>query len=266
MNPEKLIKRQAKEALRGNLPAAVGAVITVMISFMTVLFLSSTLSSVVSLLMQNAQGETTTESSLIFISVYFTLLVTGFVFTLPLIMGFVRLSYLIAKNSYCDYSQVFYYLCKGRFFSSMFFYLRLIFKNLWQAVISFAPALLCLLRTNAVSQTKEQLAINDIIWYYITYILLFAGIILFSYLSENSFLAIYYYIENKSNYTNQIFAFSEINMIPLGKSYVKLNTSLLPYMLMCILVIPCIFAIPLITTAQATSAKWIIALSDKDEV
>ena len=132
-------------------------------------------------------------------------------------------------------------------------------------MVSFFPGLMCLLVTATNAVGKEQLAISDNIWYYISYALIFAGIILFSYLSENSFLAIYYYIEGKFSFTHLNFAFSEIKMKRCRKSYVKLNTSLLPVMLSCILVIPCLFAIPYITVTQATSAKWIIALSDKDE-
>ena len=162
--------------------------------------------------------------------------------------------------------KVFYYTQSKRYFSAMAFYLRLILKNFWQAMVSFLPGVLCLIGASLSAGGKVQLAFSDIIWYYIGYSLVFVGIIFFSYLTEDSFLAIYYYIDNKSNYTNQIFAYSEINMTRCRKSYAKLQLSLLPTMLSCILVIPCLFAIPFITVTQATSAKWIIALSDKYEV
>lgn len=265
MTPEKLIKREAKENLKGNMPAAIGVALTVMVSFMAVIYLSSTLSSFIALLIQNNNSNFINDNPLFILGLYFFLAITGFVFTLPLVMGLVRFSYLVAKDRYCHYSQVFYYLKKDRFFASLGFYLKLIFKNFWQAVISFLPGLICLMSAAASSANKEQLEFIDNIWYYISYALIYAGIILFSYLSENSFLAIYYYIEEKISFTNLHFVISQIQMTRCRKSYLRLNISLLPCMLSCILVIPCLFTIPYITVTQATSAKWIIALSDKDE-
>lgn len=266
MTPEKAIKQEAKKRLSGNWPAAVGAAITIIVAFMTVQFLSSVIFSTVTLLINKADPAFAYENPLALYSVYFALNIIGFILILPLITGFVRFSYLISKDGYCDYSQIFCYLHRQKYFSSLLFCLRLILKNFWQTVVSFLPGAVCLFSAGLSAEGKEQLAFSDIIWYYIGYSLVFAGIIFFSYLSEDSFLAIYYYIDNKSNYTDQILAYSEINMIRCRKSYVKLQLSLLPMMLSCILVIPCLFAIPYIATSQATSAKWIIALSDKNEV
>ena len=190
----------------------------------------------------------------------FTFLIAGFILISPLILGLTRLSYLIATEGHSDYSQIFYYIHRQRYFDSISFMFRLFVRKIGQALICFLPAMLMF------AEAETSLAFYSIICYYVTYALIFGGLLLFSFTTDGSFLAPYYYIEGVDCSAKQMFASSVFSMARCRKSKFRLYLSLLPMMLSCILIIPCIFVIPYITLTKAVSAKWILRLSYKEEV
>ena len=127
------------------------------------------------------------------------------------------------------------------------------------------PAAITLLAAVSNSALKDNLAFEDFLWYYIGYALLFAGIVVFYLLTKHRFLALYYYIEDENLSATQACNLSRAATMGLSQNVTKLILSLLPAMLWCIIIIPCIFVIPYVLVAQATSAKWMIALYNKDE-
>ncbi|MBE6737898.1 MAG: hypothetical protein E7566_04530 [Ruminococcaceae bacterium] len=264
MTKERALKKQARKHLQGNLPAAVGATLTVMVAIMTCIYLPSIVYS----LLVNALIITGAPiPNVPYVTVWlliFAILICISAF-LPLIAGYLRFCYLLSKNNYCDYSEVFCYFSKGKYFSTIALCLMLIAKSIWQAVISFLPFALLLLKAISNSTGKDNLAFGDFMWYYISYALLFAGIMFFYMLTKHNFLAIYYYIEYDYLKASDVCNLSRKTAVRFGKDINKLNFSLLPKMLLCILIIPSVFVLPYIFVTKATAAKWMIALSNKDE-
>jgi len=265
MTKEKALKLQAKKHLQGNWPAAVGATVTVILALTiasnlaTLLYsLIITFLSVVNFPVANVLGFAL--GLLLFLNAL------AIAFTLPLITGLLRFCYLLSKNSFCDYSQVFYYIAKGKYFPTLKACIILIVKNIWQAVLAFLPAVLFYLKALSNSIVKDNLAFGDFLWYYISYALLFFGIVFFYALTKHNFLAVYFYIENDCLNAAEVCALSQKATLRFYESIIKLILSLLPMMLLCILIIPCLFVIPYVLVTQATSAKWMIALSYKDEI
>ena len=95
---------------------------------------------------------------------------------------------------------------------------------------------------------------------------MFGGIVFFYILTKRNFLAVYFYFENGSLNATDVCVLSQNATFRFYKDITKLIISLLPMMLLCILIIPCLFVLPYILVTQATSAKWMIALSYKDEI
>lgn len=265
MTKEKAIKLQAKKHLQNNWPAAVGATLTLLLAFMTGFYLFTTIYSIILNIVISVDKTLLENYGIVFVGIMFLLIVTGVILTLPFLTGLMRYCYLLSKNSVCDYSEMFYYITKKRYFRTIFLNLGILMRNFFQAVLSFLPAGITLLSATGNAAMKDNLDFKDYLWYYIGYALLFAGILLFYILTKHNFLAIYYYIEDDNLTASQACRLSQSSIYGLSGNVTKLIISLLPVMLLCILIIPCVFVIPYVLVAQATSAKWMIALSYKDE-
>ena len=265
MTKEKAIKMQAKKHLENNRPAAVGATMTLLLVFMTAYYLSTTIYSLIITTVSEINGNLLSDFGLLFFGVFILLTVSAVAFTLPFVTGLIRYSYLLSKNSVCDYAQIFYYITKERYLKTLKLNIVLLLKNFWQVILSFLPATVVLLAAVSNSAVKDILDFEDFLWYYIGYALLFAGILLFYILTKHNFLAIYYFVEDENLSAAEACRLSQSATKGLSHNVTKLILSLFPMMLLCILIIPCIFVVPYILVTQATSAKWMIALSYKDE-
>lgn len=264
MTKEKALKLQAKKHLQNNWPAAVGATITVGIALMATIYTAMTICIYILKAFTADSRNLTEENTSLMLVIMLCTFILALSLTLPLIMGLVRFCYLLSKNSFCDYSQVFYYVSKGRYFRTIGITALLIFRHLWQALLSFLPAAICLLRAWSMSLEKSNVDFDTILWYYIGYALLFGGILFFYVITKQNFLAIYFYIENDILNTSEICALSQRATFRFQRDINNLIISLFPMMLLCILIIPAIFVIPYVLVTQATSAKWMIALSNKE--
>lgn len=276
MTKEKALKLQAKNHLSGNRPAAVGATLTVFVALMTSIYLP-TIIFAIAYQTTALQIPLLPDMSVLILLFAFFICISAI---LPLITGYIRFCYVLTKYNYCDYSQVFFYYSKGKFFSSVKICYAIILRSLWQAVVSFIPGIQFLVISTQwsslpiVSELTETLTAHfgdglldftSIICYYIVYALLFAGLMLFFILTKHNFLAIYLFIEYDHLKASDICRSSATASARFGKDIIKLNFSLLPMMLLCVLIIPAIFVLPYISVTKATAAKWMIALSYKNE-
>lgn len=263
MSIEKTIRTQAKSILsKNNWPAAVGVTLTLGVAAMTVLYLADMLVIGIDYLLKIFDITIFDKSPVLSLLILFTLTFAGLILLLPLLMGSIRFMYLMSKTSEADYSEMFHYCQNKRYLHCLKTYLGLLIKSLWQAAISFVPAIVTYLYATALSAQENNLSI---LAYFISYILIIIGILLFNALTAKYFLAVYYYIENDNLSTYDICRLSEQYMKKLGRTTVKLNFTLLPLTLACILIVPAMFVLPYIMTVKATSAKWIVELSKRTE-
>ncbi len=271
MSPEKKIRIQAKNTLgSNNWPVAVAAVLFILAVAMAGLYLMSGISLLtISLFEQLLESfdfsqfigeEMTSESTASIPMIPIPLLII----LIPLIMGCLRLFYLMSKNNEVAFSELFYYIGR-RFFRSLGVFFGVLLRCLWQAIVCFAPSYIALAVLAVKTADKDKLAFSDNLWYFISYALLFGGILLFAKLCIRYFLSFFLHFEDESLSVRELCELSSTYMEKLKDSVMKLIISLFPWILSCILIIPCLFAVPVVLTSLSTSAKWIIALYHQSE-
>ncbi len=271
MSPEKKIKLQAKNTLaNNNWPVAVAAVFFISAVVMAGLYLISGISLLITSLLEQFleyfdlskfMGETTSAENT---SGVLMLPIPLLILLIPLIMGCIRLFYLMTKNNEVAFSELFYYTGR-RFFRSLGVFFSVFVRCLWQAAVCFLPSYIgYILIANATAE-KDKLAFFDHLCYFIVYALIFGGILLFAKLCIRYFLSFFLYFEDESLAVSQLCTLSKSYMKRFKGSVMKLILSLFPWILSCILIIPGIFAVPFVLTSLSTSAKWIIALHHQTE-
>lgn len=266
MSPEKKIKLQAKNTLSNNNWAiAVSAVLVVFAVFMTAVYILAGLDLAVSAIgeainLTSILGEEAVNENAI--SGMFTLPVI--VLMIPLVMGVIRLFYMMTKNKTVAFSDIFYYIGR-RYFRTLGVFFGVFIRCLWQAAVSFLPFYIGNTILTYSTAKKEELAFSDNIWYFIVYALLFGGILLFAKLSIRYFLSFFLYFEDESLSASELCTLSYTYMERFQGSVMKLILSLFPWILSCILIFPCLFVVPYALTCLSTSAKWIIALYHQSE-
>ncbi len=279
MSPEKIIKGQAKHTLRdNNWPAAVGVTLTLAGVIMAAVYFISAIDLAVNSLINSIDFESVlgfnlaeylgAEDSEITVSLSLYTLIPCALLFIPMLMGAFRYFYLLSKDTDTDYTELFYYYHKGRFFPSMGRFLGIGIRCLWQFLVSFAPGYILYLVAASISYEQDSLDFSAIICYFISYTLLFGGILLFTKLTSKYFLAIYLFIEDESLTASEVCALSVTYTERFRSSVLKLTWSHFPHILSCFLIFPCLFVIPYFMTSLATSAKWMLALYNtevKDE-
>ncbi len=264
MKAEKTINNQAREILaKGNLPAAVGVTTVLAIAVLTCIYLSGMLADTLDFVLESLNISVLSDSPLLYNALFVLLIVGGLIFTLPLFMGAVRFYYMMAKSEEGRFCDLFHYLQKGKYFSTIGKFLRIIAGNFWKAVISFLPGVLILLTAIAGSAEKENLDFYNILWYAISYAMIIGGIYLFCFLTAGKFLSLYFIIENENLPAKDALTYSEYAMRGYEKSMHRIMLLYLPFLVLCLAVIPLLFVIPYIMTSYAVSAKWIIQLLSK---
>ncbi len=271
MSPEKKIKIQARNTLgNNNWPIAVGAVLFVLAVVMAGLYLMSGISMLMTSLLEQLLetidfsqliGEDITSESTSGIMI---IPIPLLILLIPLIMGCIRLFYLMTKNNEVAFSELFYYMGR-RFFRSLGVFFGVLVRCLWQAIVCFAPSYIALTILAVNTADKDKLAFSDNLWYFISYALLFGGILLFTKLCTGYFLSFFLYFENENLSVRELCELSSTYMEKFKSSVMKLILSLFPWILSCILIIPCLFVLPIVLTSLSTSAKWIIALYHQSE-
>lgn len=266
MSTERIIKIQAKEKLsNNNWAGAIGAFFVAAAAVMAVIFFADMVELAVNSIFGHFDlfrffGEDA-ESANGSISLF--LYILGFILISPVFLGFLRYIYLTVKDEDVAFSEVFYY--SGRkYFDALGKILYVFLRCLWRIIVAFLPAMLALAYVSYSTFDKDKLAFFDVICYVIVYALLFSGILLCMSMCRKYFMCFFVYIEYEDISAYHMCEASKWYMLRQGSDVMKLFLSLFPWILSCILVFPCIYVVPYLTAALSTSAKWIIALYEKD--
>ncbi len=265
MKPERIILKQARGILaKGNMPSAVCVTAVLGIAIMLCIYMADLVVCALDFAAKLV-GITIIEDSVILYYALCIILSSGFLlFALPLFLGAVRFFYNMAKTEDAVFSDLFHYLSFNRYFKAFGIMLKILCRCLWQAALSFMPGVLIFITAAAESIGKEQLDFYNILWYAISYAMIIGGIILFSFLTADKFLAAYICTEYKE--LGGFFlavVLSQVGMKGYEKSVHRIMLLHLPLLLLCLLVIPSLFILPYIMTSYAVSAKWLIQLQQK---
>lgn len=265
MTAEKKIKIQAKKALTGNWPGAVGAVL---LALCIMLFISIPADVVIiSLeLLLSKIAETFAGVKLLvdnFQIIYTLLVPVGVILPLflisPIFTGVLKYFYSLAKNSDADFSEVFAY-CGKKYFRALSLNFSLLLRCFLRIYLPLLPYIGIRNTMNLLTYNKESLAFWEIMWYAVSYALLFIGIIVAVRLCTGHFLSFFVFFEDETLSNKELVVFSKDSMKSFKNSMLRLALSMSPWIIICITVIPAIFVLPYILTSISISAKWIIAL------
>lgn len=266
MSPEKKIRTQARNTLaRNNWATAVAVILVIFSAFMVLVYLLTSLDLLCEALFNEFELQQIIDVEA-YTQGYFlnALILPGIVLLIPLVMGALRLFYLMTKNNEIEFSELFYY--KGtKYFRSLGVFFGVGVRCLWQAAVSFLPSYIGYVLLTDATAEKDKLAFFDNLCYFIVYALIFGGILLFARLSVKYFLSFFLYFENENLGIRELCTLSKTYMERFKDSVMKLILSLFPWILSCILIIPCLFVLPYALTCLSTSAKWIIALHYQSE-
>ena len=266
ISPEKTINKQARELLRNNnLPAAVGVTAVLGFTIMTCEYLSSLIIQIAALILERFGTNVLYDSAFLFYSVTTALTAGALIFSLPIFLGAVRFYYMMAKNSESNFSDVFYFFREHRYLSTIGKMLNIIFRHLWQAIVSFSPGILTVVTASVDAAGKVHLDFYNILWYVIGYAMLIGGIILFCFLTADKFLSLYILAINEDIGAFAATTYSKVSMVRFEKTVHRIMLRYLPLIAACILIIPMLFIVPYIMTSYAISAKWIFKAPNKNK-
>ncbi len=258
MNTEKIIKKQAKQSLRGNWSTVISAVLFVCaLSMLLILTMNACFFG---FKIVNYETNTVVQNKKIaFASVIAIFSVLGLLCT-PLINGIYKMLYNVSLYNNADIGDLFYYFRGAvRYFKTVL--LNVITLFVW-GVVSYG--LDCYYYISVF--TDKSLQDNsgfDIITLVLAAALIVSVIIkIFAYLIF-------------ANYT--LFAYAKSDDMPLSqyffrmygfalrhfKETLKLVAAFVGWIALCFFVVPLFYVLPYIMTSFATSAKWLFAL-EKD--
>lgn len=265
MSPEKKISIQGKKALSGNMASAVGGFFFISLSVMLLVygvFLIFTLGNFALMKLESTlpfakeirSSFTFASYALVPITVCF-----GLVLLSPLFLGLLRFYYLLAKGESPRFSEIFRYMGKG-YSRGLYICVTIILRCFLRILLPLIPAFVSFISLHFVTLELKSLAFYHIIWYVISYVLIFAGFLGATALCHKYFLYCFIFFEDESLEIDEILNKSTEYIAPFRGTTLKLMLTLSPCILSCILIIPAVFVIPYVLTCLSISAKWLLEL------
>jgi len=192
----------------------------------------------------------------------------NFLITAPLKMGTGWWYYSLAANGNLQVGNIFaFYKTNSYYTASIMFEIKLFLKKLVYAIASFAPSLVALVmafeRDGSEYTLKPDSEGETIIM--ISLVLAAAGIIFYVFLSLNFFLSRYLFAIGECEKADEAFDRSKVIMHGDKSTVVQMAMSLIGWYLLCVLIIPLGYVIPLHNACMARCARDIIEKHKKYE-
>ncbi len=253
MKTERIIRSQARDALKGNWIVAVsGLFLLLAVIFLIEIFYEALIN-----LTGILSGETIKKGSeLTLVIVLCAVFLITFALS-PFKNGYYRLCYNIAQGRSDGLRDAFYFFSGIKiYFKTLQFNIIIMLKKVLYALISFIPYFLCLLFelvlfTNFIKPTTSTNALFDTL----EFVLVIIGSVSTVIISVRLVIPEFVFVDN-----------FEANAFSIAKSisskhlddYYKLVFSFGFWILSCFFVLPGLYVIPYLTTSLGTSSKWLI--------
>lgn len=253
MKTEKTIKAQARIALRqGNWATLVGCLAIMLISFLLIDFIYEAL--IYGFNLVNLSTMEFKKSGVILGSI-FTILSFGLLILIsPIINGFSKLCYNVAKNESCTSIDLFYY------FRSFRLYFKALGLNILRYLIVFLIVLALSFPAGVMFLLSESFSSFNTYFQFVGIVLEIAGLIFSFCFYTKTVLCNYILAEDDSKnaawYIKNSFQLSKGHNIDI----IKLILSFIFWLLSCFFIFPIFYVIPYMGVSLGTSAKWLILL------
>ncbi len=255
MEIERQIKKQARESLKNNYISAVTSVFVIG-GIVLILYLIFHL-NLLAFNVYDENLELNTNTVYTNIVYYADIFVIGLlaVFVSPVINGFFKLYYELAKNKETKLGYLFY------FFKGIKKYFKAIIFNLIIAVFLFINLAVWFIPYVAVEIINSFNFIDGSIYTVISAVLYSLGIIGGVLTSTRYFISEFTFVDNETEKLSYFFyRFGS----KIGKKHLKdiilLIFTFIPWIATCFFVLPGFYVIPYFTESIATSAMWLIKL------
>ena len=263
MTPESIIKQQSKKILSNGLWACT---ISAFLLVSTCVIICASCFELVNFLFEQVVSENNIKafselslSNILFLVIGNVLCIIISLLFSVIINGYIRFFYKAAKGQQPKISEVFHYFMSGKeFFFALNMNLRIILYNLGWALLFFLPTIaviaVYLIFEGVVVQAQALVVINTI-----------ASLLLLSIVNAKYFLAEPLHVENGELSARQCLSKSKEIMKNNASKIIKLTFSFTPQLLLCLLLLPMLYVLPLLTTAQCVSSKWILESQNGEE-
>lgn len=247
MSAEAIIRGQARETLKKNYPAAITALLVVLLPY----YIIDGATTVISCIGIKAIADENLATALIY-TIGITVMVIGYFLYSPVINGYVRAHYNAAYSGTVELSDVFYYFEKGRYRAALALNIRLFLRMLLPTLLFFLPHILF----QIIAQNVDSLY-GTVPYNIMTFILASLSTLITMLYAARYLTVMTVSADNDAFSPKQVFDYTKYIMQHKRGSVAKLILSFIPWMLLCLTVLPMLYVIPYMTQSLCISAKWL---------
>ena len=247
LSPSAIVRKQARETLKGNYVAGVASVFLITAP----IYILQGLNTVIDVLLMNLADSKQT-LMLLEIVVLTPVSILTLVLLSPLFNGFVRMYYQAAFSGKLKMSDMFYYFSKGKYHNSLHLNLSFVIRNMLPAVLCFIPVFVYYF---VCYSYLEEFTGTVLYTDYAFLLTLMSSILLILYMLKH-FVVFTLYSSDFSTDVRELFRTSKQIMAAQKASAAKLFFSFTPWMLLCLLILPALYVIPYMTQSLCIGAKW----------
>lgn len=247
MSPESMIKSQARDILKKNFVKAIAALAIVLIPYCIIDGATTAISMTVPLFVSDEN----LAMILVYSIGYPVEVIAGFLFS-PIINGYVRAFYRAACTENMDMKDVFWYFNKGRYGSALSLNIRLIIRMLLPVLVLYSPLIIYeIISANFTDNFYDTMLYHN--FYFILAVLSTISTTLYA----MRYFTVFTVSADNPHFTpKEVFSYNKYIMKNRTGSAAKLVFSFVPWMLLCLLVLPMLYVIPYMTQSMCVSAKW----------
>lgn len=247
MSPEFIIKSQARDILKKNFVKAIAALLIVLIPY----YIIDGATTALSMAIPQFVSDEDLAVILVYSIGYPVEVIAGFLFS-PIINGYVHAYYMAACTEKMDIKDVFRYFSGGRYGSALSLNIRLIIRMLLPVLVLYSP--LIIYEIISVNFTKD---FYDTMLYHNFYFILAVLSTISTTLYALRYFTVFTVSADNPQFTpKEVFGYNKYIMKNRTGSAAKLVFSFIPWMLLCLLVLPMLYVIPYMTQSMCVSAKW----------
>ena len=246
VSPHKIIRYQARQALKGNYAAAVCGFIIGLLPLYIIDGASTAVICALSLIFGKGISD-----AAVMLTVYPIIVVAGVLLS-PFFNGYVRMYYRSAFSGRMDMSDIYYYFSGGLYTRALRLNLSYILRMLLPTALFFAPVFIY----TAVCNSMDNGFTKSVLYGDFYFILTVLSLILTTLYSLRYFTVFTVFIENETLGNKEIFDLSKYIMKGHGAAASGLIFSYTPWMLLCLLILPALYVVPYMTQGLCIGAKW----------
>lgn len=252
MSAEAIIKSQARSILKQNFVKAIIALLILLLPY----YIIDGATTVLSYTVMDLVSDESLAGTLIY-SIGYPVEITAFFLFSPVINGYIRAFYRASYSNCIDLSDVFYCFSRGRYGKALRLNLSVFLRMLLPLMLLYAPLIIYeIVAFNIEGDFYGSVLYHN--FYFLFSVLSTTAAVLYSLRYYTVFTVS---ADNPQFSTKQVFAYNKYIMQYRTASAAKLIFSFVPWMLLCLLVLPMLYVIPYITMSLCVSAKWMTKAS-----